>query len=213
MSMKMSDSYRRLEMSKKILVLLLVMMVALPASIFGADLLGFKIGPAAMINGSLVEGDTNYLGDGEFYKELRPEDFTFGADARFNFALIEVNTLALFTPGETTDPQIDLYANAGLSVSLLNLLRVGASIGPNFTFYVGDDGITGGPDSGDAILEAALNLRLTADVELGDLSIGASAIFDTAATFNELFEGDTSGFEGQPFDEGKFGVSAMFALF
>jgi hypothetical protein len=213
MSMKMSDSYRRLEMSKKILVLLLVMMVALPASIFGADLLGFRIGPAAMLNGSLVEGETNYVGSGDFYKNLTAEDFTFGADARFNFALLEVNTLALFTPGETEDPRIDLYANAGLSVSLLNLLRVGASIGPNFTFYVGDDGIYGGPESTDAILEAALNLRLTADVELGDLSIGASAIFDTAATFNQLLEGETSGFEGQPFDEGKFGVSAMFALF
>lgn len=211
--MKMSDSYRRLEMSKKILVLLLVMIVALPASIFGADLLGFRIGPAAMLNGSLDDTADNYLGNGDFYKDLTAENFTFGADARFNFALLEVNALALFTPGEDTEPEIDLYANAGLSVSLLNLLRVGASIGPNFTFYVGEDGIYGGPESEDAILEAALNLRLTADVELGDLSIGASAIFDTAATFNQLFEGDTSGFEGQPFDEGKFGVSAMFALF
>lgn len=200
-------------MSKKILVLLLVMMVALPASIFGADLLGFRIGPAAMLNGSLVEGEANYVGDGEFYENLTADNFTFGADARFNFALLEVNALALFTPGEEADPQIDLYANAGLSVSLLNLLRVGASVGPNFTFYVGDDGLYGGPESADAILEADLNVRLTADVELGDLSIGASAIFDTAATFNQLLEGDTSGFEGQPFDEGKFGVSAMFALF
>jgi hypothetical protein len=204
-------------MSKKIVILLLAMMIALPASIFGADLLGFRIGPAAMLNGSLVDGDENYIGDEGFYNNLSAEDFTFGADARFNFALLEVNALALMTPGsesEVTEPRIDLYANAGVSVSLLNLLRVGASVGPNFVFYVGEDGLSGGPDDEEDVLSAKLNLRLTGDVQLGDLSIGASAIFGTSATFNDMFDGNFDAFEEEGlFDEGKFGVSAMFALF
>ncbi|MDA3833560.1 MAG: hypothetical protein PF495_09200 [Spirochaetales bacterium] len=190
-------------MSKKFVLVLLAIMLAVPASVFAVDLIGLRIGPAAMIGGKLEE-----IQKPGFFKDLDSSNFTFGADARLNFSLLEVNALALYTPEGEVDPAtVDLYANAGASLSLLNILRLGVSAGPKVTILVGEENDMSEEDP----LDMALNLRLSGDVELGDLSIGASAIFPTTYTLKMATDGDP--LPKDIFDEGLFGVSVLFALF
>ncbi|MGM0431970.1 MAG: hypothetical protein ACQEQU_04595 [Spirochaetota bacterium] len=199
-------------MSKKLVIVLLALLLALPTSLFAADLIGLRIGPAAMIGGSLDENATNYILDDNFVKDAWPDGYSFGADARFNFSLLEVNALALLSSNDSANTtELDVYANAGTSISLLNFLRVGASAGPLLNVTVGDDVSV---EEQESLMDLGLNLRLTGDIELGDLSLGLSAIFETGATVNKIKEdGFKNAVGDQVFEEGLFGVSAMFALF
>lgn len=203
--------WRGLKMSKKLLVVMVIILLVLPVSVFAIDLIGLKVGPAAMMNGSLDPEAADYIFGND---EISVEDFTFGADVRMNLSIVEVNALALVTSlnEDFTAVDLDLYTNAGLSISLMNFLKVGASVGPMFTAHLGDTSEIDGID--DDPMDWGLNLRLTADVELGDLSVGASAIFDTDVMLGDVVDGETSGFEGL-FDNptGLFGVSALFAIF
>ncbi|MCF7941323.1 MAG: hypothetical protein K9M84_06910 [Spirochaetia bacterium] len=195
-------------MNKKFLVVLMALLLIMPATMFAADLIGFRIGPTAMLNGTLNPDVEDW---GLDLENLSVEDFTFGADARLNFSLIEVNALALVTPeGEDmASGTIDLYANAGVSISLLNLLRFGVSAGPMFEIAYGEAADVSETDP----MEANLNLRMTADLLLGDFSIGATGIITSSSSINDVIDG-TAEFGGLfESPDIKAGVSALFAIF
>ncbi len=199
-------------MSKKLVVIMLVILLIVPASVFAVDMIGLRVGPIAMLNAEL-DLDSEADNFGIDYENLTAEDFTFGADVRMNFSVVEVNALALITPtsDDYSTGNIDVYANAGLSLSLFQIVRLGASAGPMFTVAYGEEDPENDPLDG--IMETNLNLRLTADVMLGDFSVGVTGIMETGNSLNSLIEG-TSDFS-EMFDEPhvKAGVSAMFAIF
>ena len=161
-----------------------------------------------MINGTLDPEAPDF---GLNLSGLTAEDFTFGADVRMNLSVVEVNALALLTALEPdySAVSLDVYANAGLSLSLLDILRLGASAGPKFTVNLGDEAVIDG--LGEDPTEWGLNLRLTADVELGDFSIGASTILETDVTLANIGDADLSTLFENP--TGLFGVSALFSIF
>lgn len=200
-------------MSKKIVVLVLAILLVLPASIFAMDLIGLRVGPAAMLNAPIsIDGL-----DPDYFTTLTLDDFTFGVDARLNLSILEGNVMALVTP-ETLDNEIigaylDAYINAGVSIELLSLLKVGIFAGPMFSFYVDESGVSGGPESEDDLLSAGLNLRLTADVNLGGISVGATYIVETDVLIGDLIAGEVSPEDVFVNPMGKAGVSVLFSLF
>ena len=196
-------------MAKKLVIVMMALLMLVPASIFAIDLIGLRVGPAALLNTTLDLEAENMGIDPEMLKD--PSSYTFGADIRMNLSVIEVNALALVTPpGIDEELALDVYANAGLSLSLFDILRLGVSAGPNFTVNIGETVETDGlePDP----MEWGLNLRATADLELGDFSIGISGLMATGYSLTQLAElEDPMMIFTNP--EIKAGVSAMFAIF
>lgn len=200
-------------MSKKIIVLVLAILLVLPASIFAIDLIGLRVGPAAMLNAPIsLEGL-----DPDYFTTLTLDDLTFGVDARLNLSILEGNVMALVTPatfeGEIVGAYLDAYVNAGLSIELLSLLKVGVFAGPMFSFYVDETGVSGGPENEDDLLSAGLNLRLTADVVLGGISVGATYIVETDVLLGDLIAGTVQPDQVFVNPMGKAGVSVLFSLF
>ncbi len=195
-------------MSKRVVLVVLALLMVVPASIFAVDLIGLRVGPTAMMNTTLDFDSPNW---GIDVDGIGLESFTYGADIRMNLSVIEVNALALVTALEDdySAVALDVYANAGLSMSLFDILRLGASAGPKFTVNLGDENVIDGLDEDP--MNWGLNLRLTADIELGDLSIGASAIMDTNVSLENIGDFEAATLFENP--TGLFGVSAMFAIF
>ncbi len=194
-------------MAKKLVIVMMALLMLVPASIFAIDLIGLRVGPAALLNTTLDLEAENMGINPEMLKD--PSSYTFGADIRMNLSVIEVNALALVTPpGIDEELALDVYANAGLSLSLFNILRLGISAGPNFTVNIGEEvGTDLGPDP----MEWGLNLRGTADLELGDFSIGISGLMATGYSLTDIADIDPALLFTNP--EIKAGVSAMFAIF
>jgi len=204
-------------MKKKILFLILAVLMILPASVFAVDLIGFRVGPTAMLNAPI--NPENIPED--FFENLSIDDFSFGIDARFNLAVFEVNALALVDPlmnglNEMVGALVRANVGAGVSLALLDMVRLGLFAGPSISFIIANDGFTtedNFPLSEDDLFASNLFLRAAVDVMLGGISVGATYIVDTNTNLINIFE---PGFDPSAlFDNviGKAGVSVLFEVF
>ncbi len=188
-------------MSKRVLVLVIAAMLIIPATAFGAGLLGLRVGPTAILD----------LDEDGLPEEFDIADFQFGADARFNFTIVELGLLTrIQMPKEDDDPwNIDALPTAGVSLPLLPMLKVGAGLGPNLNFKIGDS-----VDGDDDIMNASLSLRGTADLSLGGLSLSVFGLVNSSTTFNQLFDDPDVGFT-EFFEDPNYslGVSLLFTIF
>ncbi len=148
---------------KKLIIVLVIAL--LPALAFGLD---FQIGGTAMYKG-LLSDFINPIGP----VDLGLDDFTFGAEARLNFGLIQGAAALLYYPG--TPNEIVALTDIGVTVNLA-IVRLGAGIGPNFRIPLGG-AITGVP--------MGLNLKGAVDLQLGKLSLGVVGYY-YLASFSDL---------------------------
>jgi hypothetical protein len=204
-------------MKKKILFLMLAVLMILPASVFAIDLIGFRVGPTAMLNAPI--NPENLPED--FFGNLSIDDFSFGVDARFNLAVFEVNALALVDPllnesDELVGALVKANVGAGVSIALLDMVRLGLFAGPSFAFTVADGDFIPGPGfpmGEDDLFASNLFLRAAVDVMLGGISVGATYIVDTNTNLNNIF---LPGFDPATLLDnviGKAGVSVLFEVF
>ncbi len=76
-------------MKKKLFIFMMVILMVLPAAVFAGGFLGLKVGPAAILNYPInLESD-----ELEDYGDLTLDDFSFGADVRFNVSILELSAL------------------------------------------------------------------------------------------------------------------------
>jgi hypothetical protein len=172
---------------KRLIVLALVLLA--PVAVFAQ----FQIGATAMFNYPiLTEGATD---------EIDISNFTFGADARLKLAVFQASALALFTPA-SEDPVapavIDLFVDGGVSIDLL-MFRIGLGLGPNLRFAVAED-------NGDPF-GYGINVKATADVLLGGLSVGLTYLNSFELDFSQA--GDLL---DQDYSKGLLGISVLFSL-
>ena len=167
-------------------ILLLTVLFLLPVALFAQ----LQVGGTALYNYPLS-------GDAGDASAVTPSDFTFGADARLKILFFQGSGLALFTPGSETVPgNIDIFLDGGVSFDVA-MLRLGLGVGPNFRVPLGEGATTG----------FGLNVKATADLMLGDLSLGLSYL--------NKFELDFSQAEqllDQDYSQGLLGVSLLFTL-
>jgi len=200
------------------IVLVMAVMLMIPFSAAAVDLLGFRIGPSVMLNQKFpISADQENT-------EIDFGNYTFGADARFNFTLMEVNALALATPPEEGGDiwSFDTYINGGLTIDLADLVQLSASAGPKIQllYNKADKELTAFDEDGNEIvdpevndlLNAGVNVRLSADVLLGGISLSGFVIADTNLNFSDASEGE--GLSGMFEDQtAKIGVSALLTIF
>jgi hypothetical protein len=167
---------------RKILIMLLV--VLLPAMAF-AD---FQIGGVGMYKGDVTTIQLSGIG---------LTDFTFGAEARMKFGLLQAGASLLYYPGVSYN---SIMALTDIGVSLdVTLLRLGIGLGPNLAVNLSS--IAAAPAN------VGLNLKLSTDVNLGNLSIGLVGFY----YFNDFADLANIGsvFSKLPW----IGVTAMVKLF
>jgi len=186
---------------KKLLLILLVLL--LPAALFAE----FRLGPTAFMNFPLIQDNTYNVPE---LDGIDPSDFTFGVDARLKILLFQASAAALFTPGaEATDSlgdpvvlpaSMDIFLDAGIAIDIL-ILRIGLGVGPNFSFFFGNEDTISDPQS------MGFNLKGTADIVLGPVSFGLSYInqfdFDLDHPVSVLSADKT---------QGLLGVAVLFKL-
>ncbi|MFP4375554.1 MAG: hypothetical protein ACLFP4_00800 [Spirochaetales bacterium] len=120
---------------------------------------------------------------------LAPSDFAFGAEGRLYLNALTGSAVATFLPGSSfRAPRVALLTDVGLTLEL-PLIRAGIGVGPNFLVAFGDD---------TQAARAGANLRATADVVLGELSLGLSWFTNVELTGQSIGEAfsDPSGFLG-----------------
>jgi hypothetical protein len=181
---------------KKLLVLLVLVLVPM---ISFAD---FQIGPTAMYNFTFYDANLPPV------QSLSISNFTFGADARLNFGILQGSAYGLVTPGSVDvaaavyNPTIlKLYTDLGICLDVL-ILRLSAGIGPNFNFYFADPSAPTKPD----IFQLGLNLKLAADINFGSIALSVVYFTDTNLTAQGV---------AQAFQKinGNLGLSLLFKLF
>ena len=205
-------------MKNKILFLILAVLMILPASVFAIDLIGLRVGPTAMLNAPINPEDI----PADFFDNLSMDDFSFGVDARFNLALFEVNALALIDPllsesgGDFQGVLVQANVGAGVSIALLDMVRLGLFAGPSISFKIENGAFIPGDDfplgEGD-LFASNLFLRAAVDVMLGDFSVGATYIVDTNTNLNNILDPEFEPASLVDHIIGKAGVSVLFALF
>jgi hypothetical protein len=145
--------------------LMIVLVIALLPALAFADM-GLQIGGTAMYKGLLSD-----ILDGP--DGITLQDFTYGAEARLNFGLIQGAAALLYYPG--TPNEIVALTDIGVTLNLA-IVRLGAGIGPNFRIPLGG-AITGVP--------MGLNLKGAVDLQLGKLSLGLVGYY-YLASFSDL---------------------------
>jgi hypothetical protein len=209
-------------MKKKTMIALLVICILLPATL-GAAIADLSLGATAMYN---VAGDqvVEEVNEGDFSGLTDISNYTFGADLRVKFLLAEVDVVGMYgqriEDGETYH-EISTLVTGGVSFDLLNLVRVGIGMGPNFLVTIDDEGNAVVQDSEDnlietstafkdAFLDSPVSYRATVDFNVGNIMLGLNYTVDSSYTFSDftqiddLFDADQS--------SGQFGISMLFSL-
>ena len=182
-------------MKKAILIL---MILIIPTALF-ADV---RIGPTAYYNFPLLQDDQFHPPE---LQGLDISDFTFGADFRVKLWIFNLQATALFTPGVSEGTvslpaSTDIFLDGGLAFDLA-ILRLGVGVGPNFSFFFGDADTVSNPTA------MGMNLKATADVLLGPVSLGLSYL--TQLDFDVK---DPATFLSADKTQGLFGIAFMFKL-
>ncbi len=174
-------------------LIFIVLILILPLAAFAE----IRLGPTALYNHQLEQVDPP---DG-----LHITDFVFGADFRAKISLLRLNAVALYVPGYSspddgylsTPGSIDIYTNAGVAFDIL-LFRLGIGAGPSLLFDVNPATERG--------FQIGANVRATADVLLGPISVGLGYLLNFPFDFSdpELIPLDLS--------TGSLGVSVLFKL-
>ena len=200
-------------MNKKIWVLVAAICLLLPVTL-SAEVLDFSIGATAQYQ---VDAEDVSSSTGEDL--INPDNYSFGAEARIKFLMLEVSDMALVGPDDD-GWQVSNLMTAGLSFDLLNLVRVGVGLGPEFLINIDENG-SATDVNGDAFnfgtifMTSNCTYKANVDFLLGGITLSANYtipsqgfniqnIVDHGWDFGYLAFDDP--------DEGKFGVSVLISL-
>ncbi|MGD1815615.1 MAG: hypothetical protein ACPKNR_01150 [Pleomorphochaeta sp.] len=202
-------------MNKKVWGLILALCLIVPVSL-SAEVLDFSIGATAQykMNAASVGGSsTDDL--------INPENYRFGAEARVKFLLIEAADTALIGP-TSNGVEVSNLMTAGLSLDLMNLVRLGVGLGPEFTMFIDDSGNVTADEAGlepfdfaDVFMKSNCTYKVNADILLGGLTLSANYTVPSVG-FN-IDNIVTNGFDvndlaPQDFENGRFGISVLISL-
>ncbi len=202
-------------MNKKVWGLILALCLIVPVSL-SAEVLDFSIGATAqykMTADSVPGSSTDDL--------LNPENYRFGVDARVKFLLVEAADMALIGP-TANGIEVSNLMTAGLSLDLMNLVRLGVGLGPEFTMFIDDSGNVTADEAGlepfdfvDVFMKSNCTYKVNADILLGGLTLSANYTVPSVG-FN-IDNIVTNGFDvndlaPQDFENGRFGISVLISL-
>lgn len=201
-------------MNKKFWVLVLAICVLLPITL-SAEVVDLSIGGTAQYG--VAAGN---VGDevGEQLVDL--ENYRFGAEARVKLLILEASDIALFGP--TDDGwEVSNLMTVGLSFDLLNLVRLGVALGPEFIVNFNDDGKIYQEDGvtlfdfADIFMKANCTYKVNADILLGGITLSANyTVPSKGFNIQNIVDGGFTADSLSPeaFEDGRFGISVLISL-
>ncbi len=200
-------------MNKKFLGLVLVLCLIVPVGL-SAEVLDFSIGGTAQYQMS-AESSTSSTTDDIF----NVENYKFGAEARVKFLLVEASDIALIGPTET-GYQVSNLMTAGVSLDLLNLVRLGVGLGPEFVVNFNDDSSVtdvNGDDFvfSDIFMTSNCTYKANVDFLLGGLTVSANyTVPSQGFNIQNIVDGNFTSDDLAPVDlaDGRFGVAVLISL-
>lgn len=200
-------------MNKKFLGLVLVLCLIAPVTL-SAEILDLSIGGTAQ-----YQMDAATVGSGTTDDIFNVENYKFGAEGRVKFLVLEASDIALVGP-TATGWQVSNLMTAGVSLDLLNLVRVGVGLGPEFVINFNDDGTIEDALGDefvftDIFMQSNCTYKANVDFLLGGLTISANYtvpskgfniqnIVDNGFNADDLLPEDLA--------DGRFGVAVLISL-
>lgn len=198
-------------MKNKILIVLITLLLLIPASVFAGDLFGLKIGPTVTIDNPISLDDDFSL----YLDSISAEQIYYGVDLRFNASIFELSTLFLPMEFAEVEGVYSMEALAipgiGVSVELLGLIDVAVSVGPYLYFTASSDGAIEYL-YGSVLEDMPIMGRLTADVNLGPVSLGAYVLFNSDYVVGDILNSDFDTDSLELPSTGYLGVSVLLNL-
>jgi hypothetical protein len=206
-------------MNKKILGLALAIGLIIPTAL-SARAFDFNIGATAQFQNNVSADDF----DASDLTDI--DNYSFGAEARFNFLLLEIaNTALIGTEPASTQTGLgtsDFFTfennlAAGIYTDVLDTVRLGLLAGPEFKVYVNDSGAYSKDSNGvyqnfvftDIFMESNFAYKAHADILLGK-ALTLSASYTLPTSFN-LNDGDFSKLapSSDDWENGKVAISLL----
>lgn len=196
-------------MRRKLVVLIAVLLLVVPATLFAGSLIGLDVGVSGLyLNEISIDGPIDLDLD-----EVSLDSFYFGGEVRLNVSIAELSAFIMPTMfGEYGDGHYYAYLNflagLGVSVELFDLVDVALTAGPWGVAVIGTDGYFDG-----GLYSENLWGRLSADVDLGSISLGAYTLFDSQINVSQVLDPGFDPNEIQMPNSVYLGISALIQVF
>lgn len=200
-------------MNKKIWVLALAICLLVPVTM-SAEVLDFSIGGTAQ-----YKVDAGSVGASTAEDLMNIDNYSFGAEARVKFLILEASDIALIGPA-VDGWEVSNLMTAGLSLDLLNLVRVGVGLGPEFYVNFKDDGKPYDVNGDefvftDIFMKSNCTYKANVDLLLGGITLSANyTIPSKGFNLDNIVSGTftTDDLLPENFEDGRFGVSVLISL-
>ena len=172
-------------MKKRIVIIMIAVMLAIPAAVFAGD--GLSFGGTAYYDSGLTLAELENMTEPP---TVNPEDLLYGAEVRLDLSIFQINAMAMYNSLSESGFG---YLNAGLYLDL-GIIGMGVTAGPGFGFNSFDGfGLNGWYDA-----------KVNADLILGPVILSAYVMGETNM--------DPSLIDGPEDLTAAAGVSALFQL-
>jgi hypothetical protein len=175
-------------MNKRLLMVLVIILLLFPATVFAGNLLGLSIGASAILLEEIpLEGDIDFDP-----ADIDMEDLYIGGEVRFNISLLELSLQILPINYGEMDDVFYLHAyvlpGIGLSIEMFDLVDLGVTIGT----WGEAAASTGGyfETSFYEFEDLPLFFKASVDFNLGFLSIGGFAYMFPELTIGQVINSD-----------------------
>lgn len=170
-------------MNKRLLALAVAVCVLAPMTL-SARAFDFNMGVTAQYQKDVISEDV------EADDILDLDNYRFGAEARFNFLLLEISDTALLGSTEFNGIDAIEFTNhiaAGIYSDVADVVRLGIGAGPEFEMKVSKDGVYNGDGDEfeflDIIMESNFTYKAHVDFLLGK-ALTLSATYTLPTEFN-----------------------------
>jgi hypothetical protein len=203
------------EKMKKILTIL-VLVTVIPACIFAGNIFGLTVGATAAYQKTIDDTKNNVESAEQFFKDLKVEDFKFGADVDVKVLILDFNAKGFVAKNAEEQTTLNGIVSANLAIDIF-FVRVKAGLGYQYAYNTETQAFTfgngEGVDSFEDVKDAQFDIYAGVDFKLGKIVLGAYATLPTGVSieknnWNELFPTIEDNWQ-----KAQFGISVSYAFF
>lgn len=193
---------------KKVLTIL-VLAALIPACLFASNLFGFSVGATAAYQKALSE----VTGEDFDVKEIKIEDFKFGADVDLKLLFLDVNAKGFYAKNADEQTLLNGIVSANLAVDIF-FIRVKAGLGYQYAYNTETKAFSFGHQNNgfDGFKDACFDIYAGLDFKLGKVVIGAYATLPTSVSIAKNNWAELFSTVKDNWQSAQIGLSVGFAI-
>ena len=203
---------------KKILTIL-VLVTVIPACIFAGNIFGLTVGATAAYQKTINDSIDNSESAEQFFKDLKVEDFKFGADVDVKVLVVDVNAKGFVAKNADEQTTLNGIVSANLAIDIF-FVRVKAGLGYQYAYntetkafhFGNNDNSAGFVTSFEGFKNAQFDIYAGVDFKLGPVVVGAYATLPTGVSIENGKWADIFSTIEENWGKALVGVSVGFAI-